>query len=150
MSDDTAIEQDCFLFSQQERRDIPDDVTHVMVHPSVRAIKGWVFSDCRQLLTVILNDGLEEIEVYAFNGCTSLVCMAIPPTVRVIKACAFYGCSGLRTAILNNGLEEIGAYAFQRCTSLVHITLPPVVEAIKDWAFDDCLGLMTAILNNGL
>jgi hypothetical protein len=52
--------------------DIPEDVTRLKIHPSVRAIKDRAFSWRRQLVTAILNDGLEEIGKCAFNQCTSL------------------------------------------------------------------------------
>ena len=70
-----------------ERGDVPEDVTHVRVHSSVKAIirtthsiigRNW------QLVTVILNDGLEEIEIGggAFVLCASLGRIVIPPPCR--------------------------------------------------------------------
>lgn len=46
---------------------IPRDVTHVTVHPSVKAINVRAFYQCSQLTTAILGDGLEEIGEYAFS-----------------------------------------------------------------------------------
>jgi hypothetical protein len=146
----TTEQNNAFVYTRQEGRDIPYDVTHVRVHSSVRAIQAYAFANCRKLSTVILNHGLEEIGHGAFANCTSLINIAIPPTVRVIKAQAFDGCYELKAAILNNGLEEIGAHAFLRCMSLVHITIPLTVRAIKDGAFRKCKRLLTVILNDGL
>jgi hypothetical protein len=135
MSDVAAHKIDYFLYTGQCGGDILRDVTHVRVHPSVRAIKNWAFNECRQLSPVILGNGLEEIGERAFYECTSLVRIAIPPAVQVIKDCAFSGCSGLTAADLNDGLEEIGEGAFQECTSLIRIAIPPAVRAIKACAF---------------
>jgi hypothetical protein len=139
MSDDAADEQDYFLYTGQ--RGGTNDVTHVRVHPSVRAIEVLAFCGCERLTTVILNDGLEEIEEWAFAECTSLVHIAIPPAVRAIKYEAFASCSGLTTVTLGDGLEEIGAGAFNECTSLVRIAIPPAVTAIHETAFNECSNL---------
>jgi hypothetical protein len=74
--------------------DIPVDSTHVKVHSSVKAIEQSTIKRCRQLMIVILNDGLEEIGWDAFNGCSSLQHIAIPNAVNVIKHGAFFECSG--------------------------------------------------------
>ncbi len=114
---------------------------HIAIPPAVRAIKDWAFSDCWGLTTAILNNGLEEIGVYAFNGCTSLVHITTPPSIRAIKDGAFSGCSGLRTVTLNNGLNEIGEWAFAKCPSLAQTVIPPAVTAIDRKAFNECSNL---------
>jgi hypothetical protein len=81
MSNNAADEQDYYYpHTGQEREDVLDNVTHVRVHPSIRVIKAWAFSECWQLLTVILNDGLKEIGVQAFDEYTSLVQSQSPPS----------------------------------------------------------------------
>jgi hypothetical protein len=46
-----------FIYSGEEGSDIPWDVIHVNVHPSVNAIKDGAF----ELMAVNLGEGLEEI-----------------------------------------------------------------------------------------
>ena len=99
---------------------------------------------------MILNNGLEEIEVNAFYGCRSLEHIEIPPAIKAIKEGAFCGCSGLTTGILGDGLEKILTWAFKGCVSLVRIEVPPDIKAIREGAFHGCSGLTTAILNSGL
>jgi hypothetical protein len=55
-----------FVYYGREGEIVPRDATSVKVHPSVKSIEARAFYDCRQLTTVILNDGLEEIGDYAF------------------------------------------------------------------------------------
>ena len=150
MSDDDTDERDYFLYTGQEEGEVPRDVTHVRVHPSVRAIKYGAFDSCLWLRTAILNDGLEEIGRGAFRLCTSLERIEIPPAVRVIEDSAFIGCSGLTAAILGDGLEEIGACAFFGCFSLERIEIIPTVRTIEHYAFMECTGLTTVILGDGL
>ena len=59
------------------------DPTHCHT-PLVKAIKKSTFRNCRELTTVIFNDGLERIEEKAFYKCISLQCIVILRTVKVI------------------------------------------------------------------
>jgi hypothetical protein len=121
---------------------------HINIPPSVRAIQELAFFNCSGLTTAIFNDGLEEIEARAFEGC-ALVRIVIPPTVRVIENKAFSWCSRLTIAILNDELEVIGERTFKGC-ALEGIDIPPSVRAIQAHAFGGCSQLATAIFNDGL
>ena len=59
-------------YGWMERGDVPEDVTHVRIDSSVRAIKENLFGGCEQLRIVILNEELEEIGVRAFGYCESM------------------------------------------------------------------------------
>ncbi len=77
--------------------EVPWNVTHVNVHPTIRAIKDAVFHLRLELIIVNLEKGLGEIRVNAFHECTSLHEIFIPPTVEAIKEAAFFGCSDMMT-----------------------------------------------------
>jgi hypothetical protein len=79
-----------FVYTGQDMEDIPRDVIHVEVHPSVRAIKINAFRGCLELTTVNLGTKLEEIGVNAFYECKSLREVVIPPSVKKIKKNAFF------------------------------------------------------------
>ncbi len=127
--------------SRAKGEDVPQDVIHVQVHPSVRVIHAGAFLGHRRLMSTKLHDGIEVIEKEAFWNCSSLHEILFPPSVRAIKAHAFWGCSGLTAAILNVGLKVIGGGSFYNCASLVRIDIAPSVRAIKREAFCDCSGL---------
>ena len=141
---------DYFIYYGRWGEIIPWDVTHVKIHSSVRAIKDRAFRGRGQVVTVFLNDGLEEIGEWAFERCTSLERIVIPNSVKTIKNCAFFNCSRLTTADLGGGLEEIGVQAFYTCTSLEQIVIPNAVKMIKNGAFRGCSRLTTADLGEGL
>ena len=96
--------------------------------------KIWAFQYCSGLVTVSLDDGLEEIEAYAFVKCISLQGIFIPNTVKIINCEAFSGCSGLTTVTLREGLEKIGEGTFANCTSIQRIILPNTDKLIQKWA----------------
>jgi hypothetical protein len=128
-------------YGWMERGDVPEDVTHVRIHSSVRRIKDKAFSESWDLRIVILNEELEEIGEEAFSFCIALEEIAIPNNVRVIKEAAFSACLGLKRVILGDGLEEIGVQAFSSCESMEEIVIPPAVRDIHDSAFDSCRNL---------
>ena len=83
------VPQNYFIYYGWMRDDdVPRDVTHVRIHSYIRAIKE-AFYERRQLVTVILGDGLEEIGVDTFKGCKSLQEINIPNAVKRIKMKAF-------------------------------------------------------------
>jgi hypothetical protein len=129
------------VYTGQARSDIPWDVIHGRVHPSVRRIKAWAFVGCLQLAIVILGKGVEEIRACEFYGCTLLREIVIPPAIRVIERLTFNAYSGLTIVVLGKGLVEIEEYAFCNCTSLQRIVIPPLIRAIHEKAFNECLQL---------
>jgi hypothetical protein len=154
MNDDDGDVQEYFVYYGQAFL-IPRDVTHVRFHSSVKAI--WdskyihnALFQCSQLVTVILNDGLEEIGRSEFYLCTLLQRIIIPNTVKTIKKWAFEQCSGLMSVTLGNGLQEIGDGAFSGCTSLQEIVIPNAVKAIPKYLFLHCSGLITVTLRDGI
>jgi hypothetical protein len=124
-----------------EEYDVPEDVTHVRIHSSVRAIGDGAFYDRRLLRIVILNEELEEIGEWAFQYCESLEEIVIPNAVRAINERAFCYCCGLTRVTLGDGLEEIGAWSFGYCESMEEIVIPPAVRDIHDTAFVECRNL---------
>ena len=68
-----------YIYHGRRRNDdIPQCVTHVEVHPSVRAICEIAFLRRTQLTSVTLGVGLEIIGKGAFQECTSLRVIPIP------------------------------------------------------------------------
>ena len=118
---------------------VPKTVTHVHFHSSVKYVDPWyynefsyfyTFTNCKALVKVVLNNGLEKIGKNTFAHCSSLHHIIIPSSVTSIGAGAFRNCVSLATIVLNNGLQRIGDSAFNNCTSLRHIIIPPSVTTI--------------------
>ena len=61
----------------------------IVIPPAIRTIKARGYRDCSGLTTVILNNWLEEIGVWALDECRSLVRAKIPLGIRAIKNFAF-------------------------------------------------------------
>ena len=129
---------------------VPTDVTFVIIHSSVRAIKKMAFCDRTQLRTVIFNELLEEIDEWTFAGCILLEEIVVPNNVRTIGEMAFNHCQALRRVTFGDRLVVIDEYAFSWCKLIEVIIIPNSVRAIKAAAFCGCSALTRVIFGNGL
>ena len=139
-----------FEYTGRGRDHVPNNVTHVRIHPSITKIEDWSFYDRRRLKEVVLNEGLTVICSYAFSNCSSLPNITLPFTVIEIDQDAFNSCTNLREVVLNEGLQKIENSAFIYCTSLASITLPSTVIEIGKRVFDGCGSLREVLLNEGI
>ncbi len=102
------------------------------------------------MINVELNEGLERIELVAFNGCRSLTSINIPSTIKMIGWRAFDDCEQLVNVELPEGLERIDSGAFCHCISLQRINIPSTVKRIGGYAFQGCRQLRSVELHEGL
>ena len=117
-------------------------------------IPAWAFFDedewtaCEALAGIVLPEGMESINEYAFFFCPNLTDIVIPDSVKTIGKQAFNQ-SGLTSIKFGSGLESIGRFAFQAC-NLTKITVPGNVKTIIHGAFDACVNLEEAVLEEGV
>eukprot|EP00986_Skeletonema_menzelii_P004454 scaffold1518_cov113-Skeletonema_menzelii.AAC.6 len=117
-------------------QEVPDGVTHAVIHPSVTIVPRLAFSYRRQLVSVIFHDGVEIIEQDAFYGCESLRGIKLLG-VREIGAGAFQYCTALSDVAFGDELVTVGEFAFLCCRSLRSIKMPPV-RTVHGFAFCEC------------
>jgi hypothetical protein len=126
---------------------LKDTITHVRIDESISFVRLDAFQFCRNLVSVELHDGVDLIEEFAFNDCTSLREINLPG-VRVIDHLAFSDCTAL-TDVFGDKLETIGHNCFLRCTSLRNINLLKV-RVLEFSAFSDCEQLTDVELSEDL
>lgn len=87
---------------------------------------------------IILPEGLETLESYAFSSCTNITSIDLPQSLKNIGNGSFSGCSNLASINLPNGLETIGGSAFLNCTALCvnPLIIPEGVTEIQANAFN--------------
>ena len=83
-------------------------------------------TDHRKLLgTLVLPDGITEIGMFTFVGCSGLKSIIIPDSVTKIGTGAFTGCFGLTNIIIPDSVTEIADEVFYFC-GLIHIAFKNV------------------------
>jgi len=93
MADNNGNNDDVFVYMGGDQ-EVPEDVTHVRVHKSVKIITRCAFNHCRNLVSIEMHDGVENIGAMAFYRCTTLRGIKLPG-VRVIDNNAFIVCLAL-------------------------------------------------------
>ena len=112
----------------------------VVVDSNVKSIHASAFANNEYIVTVILPEGLVEIQDNAFDFCYGLTTVNIPSTVQKIGNNAFRYCEDLETINFAEGGDDlliIGNYAFAYTYSLETLALTNRVYSIGNNAFND-------------
>ena len=116
-SNDEPVEAVDFVLSEREDEDgvyyvvteIKDDATDVTIPGEyeglpVKAIGTAAAQDLTSLVSVVIEDGVERIEMNAFRGCTALTSVTLSSTINYIGMSAFDSCDSLRYVERNGAL----------------------------------------------
>lgn len=117
---------------------------------SVTKIGRNAFKNNTKLKSIVIPNGIQEIDESAFSGCTNLETIIIPSSVKKIGNGAFRGCTNLKKIELSNGIERIEGNAFYECTSLQSMVIPDSVTFLGGKAFYNCSNLKTVELSKNL
>lgn len=144
---------DFFTFKSTDTKDtIPDNITHLKIHPSVEEIPPYTFENCKSLLSIEFPiEGLIRIGCDAFRRCVNLKAVnKFPSTLKDIRDYAFGHCLSLSSVTISHGLTIIGNGAFCNCASLEFVELPPTVEEIGVYGFLGCGSLRHLEIPSGV
>lgn len=120
------------------------------VNAACKTIANTAFHDARNLKSITLPDGLEEIESWALASTKALESIEIPNTVKKIGSSAFNG-SGLKNLSFDEDstLEEIESGAFYNSHLTGELVIPASVKTIgKDgstYGAFSTIGELTAV-----
>jgi len=97
--------------------------------------KQWYIGDST-ITKVVLPEGIEKINSYAFANLTALEEIVLPSTLESIEYGAFYGCSSLQKITFSgeNNLIIVSQSAFEGCDLRGTLELPSIC-VISDYAF---------------
>ena len=106
------------------------------------------FFGCKNLKTVILENGIKTIPALLFAKCYGLENIEIPESVTTIGDSAFLECTAMNSIDIASGVTKIGSSVFQGCTSLEKIVLPDNTTSLGAYLFNGCTSLVEVTLNN--
>ena len=107
---------------------------------------GYALEGDKNLIKVVLPEGLQYIGQCAFQECTNLTEINLPDSLYQISNSAFVRCEKLNNISLPDDLESVEATVFSGCISLEEITIPESVERIEWGAFVGCESLRKVII----
>lgn len=138
----------CTVSALSETLSYTDPVVDLTIPGTIKRVPN-VFDHNSKLRTVVLEDGVTELDAGAFESDTGLASVRLSNALTKIGDRAFKFCYPLSTVSLPNGLETIGASAFAH-TGLTSLTLPNSVNRVGMQAFASCSSLKTAVLSSGM
>ena len=136
-----------YMITGEEGEVIPQNATHVSVHPSVTEIPWRLFYRHSNIIELICHVGVIKIEEYAFYGCPRLK-RVIMKGVEEVEQSAFDNCKALEYVECDK-LEIIGRHALHRCESITNINLPSA-KIVSDGVFWNCPSLVVAVFGRKL
>ena len=124
-------------------------IKKVVIENGVTNIDQYAFYGCSNMTSVTIPNTVTEIRMRAFVGCTGLTAIDIPNSVESISMESFYGCSGLKSLVIPNSVQNILDDAFSKCTGLTSVTIPASVTYIGSSIFEGCSGLNSITVESG-
>lgn len=112
--------------------------TEIVVDANVKAIYASAFAYNYKLETVVLPEGLVEIQKQAFNYCTALQTINVPSTVQLVAEEAFRNCTSLVNLTFTEGGNDLlilEKNAFYGATALQTLALPARLYSLGTQAF---------------
>ena len=121
----------------------------IVIPEGVTDIEDYTFADEQSLKSVVIPESVTQIGDGVFSGCTSLKSIVIPESVTQIGDEIFRGCRSLESVDIPESVTQIGEFAFSDCTSLESINIPEGVTQIGEFAFSGCTSLKSADIPSG-
>lgn len=109
---------------------------------SVVKIGYGAFYGRESLTSIVVPDGVTEIDNTAFTNCLALTDITLPESLINIGAMAFYGCA-MSEITIPDSVQNIRMYSFSVCPNLTTVTLGSGVTSIHAQAFDDSPNITT-------
>ena len=111
-------------------------LTQVVLPAEVKSIASGAFWNSH-IESLVLNEGLEAIELQAFSGSQKLASVVFPASLKKIGSQAFLG-THLEEVVFSAELQEIDDEAFRGVAELTSVTLSNNMQRIGYQAFSDC------------
>ena len=111
-----------------------DDIKEVIIPEGVEAIDPFAFANLTALERVVLPSTIESIEYGAFFGCTKLKTVEGLEHVKIINQSAFQYCN-IQGSLSLDSIHAVGDYAFAGNRALKSVTFPTTLSSIGAYAF---------------
>lgn len=122
-------------------------MTSIVLPNGIKEIDDHAFSSCSNLTQILLPDSLERIGSGAFASCSKLVSITIPLKVNIIESEAFIGCTDLESVVILSEQIQMQKGVFEDCSNLISVRIPSSVKTIEDNLFKGCINLSSVRLN---
>lgn len=116
----------------------------VILDEGIQNIGAYTFYNNSKIKSFTIPDSVTTLGEYAFSNCTKLSAITIPDSVTDLGRYTFSGCTGLKSLRLGKGFTLIDRSVFGGCTRLTAIEIPDTVQYLS--GFNGCTGLKTVTI----
>lgn len=112
------------------------NITSIVVPYTVTSIDIYQFAGCTNLKNITLGNKIKWIGNFSFQDCENLESIRIPDSVTTIYDRAFQRCNSLKEVIIGSGVTKIETDAFYYCDNLTDIYINKsqgAVQCEQDW-----------------
>lgn len=113
-------------------------LTTVEVPNAVSTIASATFLNCKNLASVVLNEGTTTIEAQAFMGSSALSSVTLPQSLTSIGVQAFQNCNLSGDIVLPNAVRTLSSEAFAGNVAITSISFPATLANLGESAFRGC------------
>ena len=124
-------------------------LTSVTVPATIRSFGKYIFSECVDLHTAVLAEGITRVSDGMFSECTALSDVTLPQTLTAIARQAFSGCTDLEHIALPETTVKYGACAFSG-TYLTDVRFPAGTSYLGKGVLSNMPVLQQITLPDGL
>ena len=121
--------------------EVPRDVVKVVIEDGVDTIKSDAFRSRSNLVDVVMPNSVKQIGTRAFEDCANLKHVSFSNSLSFIKPFAFMGCRKLSEVNLPESIEVLGGSAFEGCESITYINIPRNIKELYTSVFRNCINL---------
>ena len=108
---------------------------------------GDLYIAGKEVTDLVIPEGVTNIPVSAFQGCTSLISVVIPSTLTDIDSYAFKGCTSLESITIPKNIPNVDIFgAFKGCENLSSIHYN---GTLRDWCLEEKQHIIGEILLRG-
>ncbi len=108
----------------------------IVIPEGVTELEVACFHDSYELEEIIIPNSVVKIGGGSFTNCPKLKEVILPKSVNHFDQGQFEGCTSLTRVVLPENLKEIRTRMFLGCSSLSSVTIPASVKKIGDSAFE--------------
>lgn len=127
-------------------RDYSKSIKTVIIADGITNIDSYAFSRCSNLTSIVIPNSVCNIGYYAFQECTNLSQLTLPDSLIEIDSGAFAS-SGLTNIVIPQGASiNYSSGIFSNCQKLEQATILGNITHIEENVFRDCVSLTNVII----
>lgn len=125
-----------------------ESIKNIHIENGVTNIEKYAFYNCVNLTTAEIAESVSSISDWVFSNCTNLTYVNLPAGLTSISNYLFYFCTNLPSINIPSKVKSIGDCAFERCIQIKSIDIPKSVTTIGYSSFRDCINLSSVTMQS--